>query len=301
MIVPPALKPGDCIGITCPSSKMDADAAAYAARVFTNWGYQVRLGRTVGSSFHNFSAPDAERLDELQLMLDDPGIHAIVFGRGGYGMVRILDQLDFSSLKRAPKWVAGYSDITTLHAHLQEVVGMASIHSLMCSGIRVDTFEDPYVSSLRSCLQENTYTYEFKSHPLNRPGKARGRLIGGNLSLLANLSGSRSQPRTEGKILVLEDVGEYRYSIDRMLRNLQRAGWLEHLAGLLVGSFTDSKETDTPFGMNEFEMIQEICAAYSFPVAMGFPVGHQTANLALKLGLEHTLEVGECCLLKVQD
>lgn len=299
MIVPPALKPGDCIGITCPSSKMEAESAAFAAGVFRDWGFRVRTGKTVGMSFHNFSAPDAMRTEELQLMLDDPDIRAIVFGRGGYGMVRILDRLDFSTLMSAPKWIAGFSDITTLHAHLQQVVGIASIHSVMCSGIREDTFRSPYVTSLRNCLCGAGYDYRFEAHPLNRPGQTRGRLVGGNLSLLANLSGSRSQPMTEGRILVLEDVGEYRYNIDRMLRNLKRAGWLENLAGLVLGSFTDVRETETPFGQSEYEMVHELTASCGYPVAMGFPCGHQEANFALKLGLEHRLEVGSSCRLEV--
>lgn len=301
MIVPPALKPGDCIGITCPSSKMEAADAEFAAGVLRDWGYRVLTGKTVGMSFHNFSAPDALRLEELQQMLDDPEIKAIVFGRGGYGMVRILDDLNFSALRSAPKWIAGFSDITTLHAHLQEVVGLASLHSVMCSGIRQDTFHDPYVASLRGCLGGADYDYRFGAHPLNRPGHARGRLVGGNLSLLANLSGSLSQPKTEGKILVLEDVGEYRYNIDRMLRNLKRAGWLENLAGLVLGGFTDIRETETPFGQSEYEMVHELTASCAYPVAMGFPCGHQAANFALKLGLEHQLEVGSSCRLKVLE
>lgn len=301
MIVPPSLNPGDCIGITCPSSKMEAAAAEFAAGVFRDWGFRVRSGKTVGMNFHNFSAPDALRREELQMMLDDPGIQAIVFGRGGYGMLRILDDLDFSTLRSAPKWIAGFSDITALHAHLQEVVGVASLHSVMCSGIREDTFRDPFVASLRECLSGAGYDYRFEAHPLNRPGLAQGRLVGGNLSLLANLSGSPSQPKTEGKILVLEDVGEYRYNIDRMLRNLKRAGWLENLAGLVLGSFTDIRETETPFGQSEYEMVQELTASSAYPVAMGFPCGHQTANYTLKLGLEHRLEVDSSCRLQVLE
>lgn len=291
MRIPPYLKKGDLIGITCSSSKMDLQAAEYAAGVISSWGYQVHMGITVGTSFHNFSAPDELRLEELQDMLDDPEIKAIIFGRGGYGMVCILDELDFKKFRKHPKWICGYSDITTLHTHIHQQYGIPTIHSMMCSGIRPDTMENEYVESLRLALKGTPYRYVCAPHDLNRPGKATGKLVGGNLSLLANLSGTASQPDMKGKILFLEDIGEYRYNVDRMMYNLKRAGWLEDLAGLVVGSFTDSKETDTPFGQTEYEIIRNVVQDYDYPVCFGFPVGHTHENYALKIGLSHELHV----------
>jgi len=291
MRIPPYLKKGDLIGITCSSSKMDQQAAEYAAGVISSWGYQVHLGITVGTSFHNFSAPDELRLEELQDMLDDPDIKAIIFGRGGYGMVCILDDLDFKKFRKHPKWICGYSDITVLHTHIHQQYGIPTIHSMMCSGIRPDTAENEYVDSLRLALKGTPYRYACAPHDLNRTGKATGQLIGGNLSLLANLSGTESQPGTKGKILFLEDISEYRYNIDRMMYNLKRAGWLDDLAGLIVGSFTDSKETETPFGQTEYEIIRNIVQDYDYPVCFGFPVGHTNENYALKIGLTHELQV----------
>ncbi|MCF6404042.1 LD-carboxypeptidase [Chitinophaga filiformis] len=291
MRIPPYLKKGDLIGITCSSSKMDQQAAEYAAGVISSWGYQVHLGITVGTSFHNFSAPDELRLEELQDMLDDPDIKAIIFGRGGYGLVCILDDLDFKKFRKHPKWICGYSDITVLHTHIHQQYGIPTIHSMMCSGIRPDTVENEYVDSLRLALKGTPYRYACAPHDLNRTGKASGQLIGGNLSLLANLSGTESQPDTKGKILFLEDISEYRYNIDRMMYNLKRAGWLEDLAGLVVGSFTDSKETETPFGQTEYEIIRNIVQDYDYPVCFGFPVGHTNENYALKIGLPHELHV----------
>jgi muramoyltetrapeptide carboxypeptidase len=289
--IPPYLKKGDLIGVTCSSSKMELPAAEYAAGVLNSWGYRVHLGITVGTSFHNFSAPDELRLEELQDMLDDPEIKAIIFGRGGYGMVCILDKLDFTRFRKQPKWLCGYSDITTLHAHVQQKYGIATIHAMMCSGITPDTSDNEYVQSLASALKGKAYRYTTHTHPLNKEGKATGVLVGGNLSMLANLSGTPSQIDTQGKILLLEDIGEYRYHVDRMMYNMKRAGWLDQLAGMVVGGFVDGKETTTPFGQTEYEIIRNIVKDYNYPVCFGFPSGHDVSNYALKLGIKHELKV----------
>ncbi|HEU4553438.1 MAG TPA: LD-carboxypeptidase [Chitinophaga sp.] len=301
MKIPPYLKKGDLIGITCSSSKMELAAAEYAAGIISSWGYRVHLGITVGTSFHNFSAPDELRLEELQDMLDDPEIKAIVFGRGGYGMICLLDNLDFTRFRKHPKWLCGYSDITTLHAHIQQRYGIATLHSLMCSGITAGTADNEYVDSLRQALRGKAYKYAAAPHELNRPGEASGVLVGGNLSLLANLSGTKSQIDTHGKILLLEDISEYRYNVDRMMYNLKRAGWLHKLAGLVVGAFVDGRETATPFGQNEFEIIRNIVKEYKYPVCYNFPSGHQVENYALRLGVKHQLKVSaKGCTLAVE-
>lgn len=296
--IPPYLKKGDLIGITCASSKMELHQAEYAAKVLESWGFRVYLGITVGTSFHNFSAPDELRLEELQDMLDHPEIKAILFGRGGYGMICLLDQLNLNKFKKHPKWVCGYSDVTALHSHIYQKTGIATLHSPMCSGITQVTQGNQYVQSLHDALTGKKYKYEFAAHELNRPGKAKGHLVGGNLTLLAGLCGSKSQAKTKGAILFLEDIGEYRYSVDRMMYTLKRSGYLEDLAGMIVGSFTESKDTQTPFGQNEFEIIHNIVQEYDFPVCYNFPVGHQHENYALKHGMMHELKIGADCLLR---
>ncbi|HEX5553614.1 MAG TPA: LD-carboxypeptidase [Chitinophagaceae bacterium] len=293
MNIPPCLKPGDLIGVTCPASRMERQAAEYAAGVLASWGFQVRIGETVGGQFHNFSAPDNRRLRELQGMLNDDAIKAILFGRGGYGVIRLLDQLDFSHFKKHPKWLCGYSDITALHMHIYKCFGIATIHSLMCSGITADTHDDPYVDSLRRVLMGEDPRYEFPAHSLNRNGESSGELIGGNLSLLACLSGTISQPDTAGRLLFIEDIGEYRYAVDRMMFNLKRSGWLNNLQGLLVGGFTGSRETDEPFGQTEYEIIYDKVKEYDYPVAFGFPAGHQKENYTLKMGTPCTMKISD--------
>jgi muramoyltetrapeptide carboxypeptidase len=300
-IEPPFLKPGDRIAVTCPASKMDRQVAETAASIIEGWGFRVLLGDTVGAQYHNFSAPDEQRCSELQHMLDEDSIRAVIFGRGGYGMLRIIDKLDFSRLRRKPKWICGYSDITALHNHLGTCLGMESFHSVMCSGITSETGGDPYVDSLRRSLTGERMAYSFSAHPLNRTGTASGTLVGGNLSLLVSLAGTISQPDTRGKILFLEDVGEYRYAVDRMMIQLQRAGWLQGISALVVGGFTDYRETEEPFGQTEYEIIQDKVSELDFPVAFGFPAGHQRENYTLKMGGDYTVVVGETCMLKENE
>ncbi|TAN11491.1 MAG: LD-carboxypeptidase [Chitinophagaceae bacterium] len=297
-IIPPYLRPGDTIGITCPASKMERASAEYAAEVLASWGYRTIIGNTAGANFHNFSATDKVRLQELQQMLDDDDMQAILFGRGGYGVVRILDRIDFSHFKKFPKWICGYSDITALLIHLHTRYHTASIHSLMCSGITPETKDDPFVRSLKQTLSGEKAKCSFSPGALNRKGICEGELIGGNLSLLANLSGTVSQPDTKDKLLFVEDVGEYRYSVDRMMINLKRSGWLKDLSGLIIGSFNESKETETPFGQTEYEMIWDKVKEYQYPVCFGFPVGHQKQNYALKVGGEYRLVISDNCVLE---
>lgn len=297
-IIPPYLKPGDTIGITFPASKMERSAAEYAGEVLESWGYKVVIGETAGNAYHNFSAPDEQRLLELQKMLDDENIRGILFGRGGYGVLRILDKIDFTKFQKHPKWICGYSDVTALLTHIYTCYDIASVHSVMCSGIIAETKDNQYVQSLRLLLSGEKVSYPFSSNKLNRMGTCKGELLGGNLSLLVNLSGTISQPDTRNKLLFIEDVGEYRYSVDRMMINLKRSGWLESLKGLIVGSFTESKETETPFGQTEYEMIWDKVKEYDYPVAFGFPIGHQKENYALKIGGEYRLAISDNCILE---
>lgn len=270
---------------------MDADRARTCIDTLRKWGYEVRIGKTLGHSFHYFSGTDRERLDDLQVMLDDPDVHAILCARGGYGTSRIIDQLDFSGFARSPKWIIGFSDITVLHAHLFSRLDTASLHAPMASAFNDGGAEGPFVGSLRAALTGEKSRYTAAPHPYNRPGMTAGVLVGGNLSLLAHLVGTPTEVDTEGCILFLEDIGEYLYHIDRMLIQLSRAGKLSGLAGLIVGGFTDMKDTAIPFGQTVEELILDKVRSFGYPVSFGFPVSHGPENYALKVGVRYSLDV----------
>jgi muramoyltetrapeptide carboxypeptidase len=292
MIVPPYLQPGDTIGIVCPAGYMPAATAQTCVEVLNQWGYKVLLGTTVGgSSATYFSGNDEERRMDLQRMLDDSSVRAILCGRGGYGTGRIIDQLDFTAFKAQPKWVIGYSDITILHSHIHRQFGIITLHAPMAAAFNNEGWKNEYVQSMREALQGITSACAGPEHPFNRPGLATGQLVGGNLALLAHLVGTPSDVDTEGKILFIEDVGEQLYNIDRMLYQYKRSGKLDRLAGLIVGGFTECKDTDRPFGQNAQEIIRDIVAPYTYPVCFDFPVSHTERNYALKVGATYELKV----------
>lgn len=291
--IPPFLRHGDTIGITCPAGFMTREKAQTCIDTLQEWGYRVRTGTTLGGDSDNyFSGTDEQRLTDLHDMLADPGIHAVLCGRGGYGLTRIIDKIDLSAFRHNPKWIIGFSDITVLHAHIFTNYGIASLHAPMAGAFNEGGARTEGVVSLRSVLAGEQMTYTSAVYPFNREGQARAALVGGNLSLLAHLVGSVSDFDTKGKILFLEDVGEYLYNIDRMLRQLQRSGKLDHLAGLLVGGFTEMKDTMRPFGATVEEIVRDVVKGYNFPVCYGFPVSHGLHNVALKIGVEYTLSVG---------
>ena len=290
--IPPYLKKGDTIGITCPAGYMDASKATACINTLQHWGFDVMVGRTLGSSSANyFSAHDEERLDELQAMLDDVSISAILCGRGGYGVGRIIDGLDFTRFKKNPKWIIGFSDITVLHSHLFSNLGIASLHAPMASAF--NDGENEFIKAFKNAVTGKKARYNCPTHPYNRAGSATAPLVGGNLSLLAHICGTRSDINTKNKLLFIEDIGEYIYNIDRMLYQLKRTGKLDKLAGLIVGGFTDMKDTERPFGKTVHEVIREIVAPYDYPVCFGFPVSHGKENYALKVGVSYTLRTGK--------
>ncbi|TDX00258.1 S66 peptidase family protein [Dinghuibacter silviterrae] len=293
MTLPPYLQPGDTIGIVCPAGQMEAARARDCIDTLERWGFRVRAGRTLGHAFHYFSGTDEERLDDLQQMLDDPSVKAILCGRGGYGTSRIIDRLDFRAFVRSPKWVIGFSDVTVLHAHLFSVYQIASLHAPMAGAFQGEGADSPSVATLKAALGGGKAAYRCAPHPFNRAGRAEGVLVGGNLTLLAHLIGSRSEPDTRGLLLFIEDVGEYLYNLDRMLIQLVRSGKLEGLAGLIVGGFTDLKDTVVPFGQTAEELIRDKVEGCGFPVCFGFPTSHGGENYALKIGGRYRLEVGE--------
>jgi muramoyltetrapeptide carboxypeptidase len=290
---PPYLKKGDTIGITCPAGFMAAEKAQTCIETLQSWGYQVMVGKTLGSSSDNyFSGTDEDRCDELQAMLDDPGIHAILFGRGGYGMTRIIDELDFKKFKKNPKWLIGFSDITVMHTHLFSQHKIASLHAPMAAAFNDGEFENEFIQSLRKAIKGNKANYSCSPHANNKPGLGTGKLIGGNLALLAHVTGTASDFDTKNCILFIEDIGEYLYNIDRMLYQLKRSGKLDEITGLIFGGFTDMKDTERPFGKNIDDILYDISAELDIPVCFDFPVSHGKENYALKIGAEYNLLVG---------
>jgi len=292
MILPPFLKPGDAIGITCPAGYVSHERIAYAVDVLQRWGFRVVLGATIGTGDYYFSGHDGERLTDLQTMLDDEDIKAILMGRGGYGTSRIIDALDFTAFSQAPKWICGFSDITVLHSHIQQMLGIATLHGPMCGAFTPESEDSYYIQSLRKAFTGEPLEYSFPASAYNRPGIAEGVVVGGNLAILGHLSGSVSQASTDGKILFIEDIGEHLYNVDRLMLNLKRSGQLSGLKGLLLGAFTDMEDTERPFGQTLEEIIWDKVEEYDYPVAFNFPCGHDTENVTLPLGVQMRLESG---------
>lgn len=296
---PPYLQPGDTIGIVCPAGAMPVEKVSECIRVLNEeWSFLTRVGSTIGKQFNYFSGTDEERLDDFQQMLDNDEIKAILCARGGYGMTRIIDKISFKKFKKNPKWIIGFSDITVLHSHLYSQYYISSMHAPMAGAFNNGEYKNEFVQSLRKLLSGDKIKYNPEPHEFNRKGEAIGELVGGNLALLAHLVGTESDIKTRGRILFLEDVGEYLYNIDRMMYQLKRSGKLSKLAGLIVGGFTDMKDTTQPFGQTAYEIIRDVVSEYDYPVCFGFPVSHEKENYALKIGIGYKLRVGKKVVLE---
>jgi muramoyltetrapeptide carboxypeptidase len=290
--IPPYLKKGDCVGIVAPAGFMPSEKMQTCIDILEDWGYRVKLGATTNSSSNNyFSGTDDERLRDLQAMLDDSEVNAVLCARGGYGMSRIIDRLSFRRFRKNPKWVIGFSDVTVLHAHLYTNYKIASLHAPMAAAFNDGGFHTPYVQSLKAALDGVPASYECAVHELNNNGSAEGILVGGNLTLLAHLVGTRSDIKTKNKILFLEDIGEYLYNVDRMMLQLKRTGKLDKLAGLVIGGFTENKDTERPFGKSVYQIIYDHVRDYEYPICYNFPVSHEKENYALKVGVQYSLLV----------
>lgn len=289
IIRPAALQKGDKIGIISTARKISKKELVFAKETFTDWGLEVVFGTNLFQEHHQFSGTDQQRASDLQWMINNPEIKAIICARGGYGTVRILDKIDFSTLQKNLKWIAGYSDVTALHSTLHNLE-IPSLHSTM--PINFSNNSESSLESLKKALFGQELSYHFPKHPLNRYGKEEGKVIGGNLSILYSLIGSESDINTEGKILFIEDLDEYLYHIDRMMMNLKRNGKLSKLAGLIVGSMNEMNDNPIPFGKTAEEIIAEAVDEYDYPVAFNFPAGHLDNN--------NTLVLGECANLVVE-
>jgi muramoyltetrapeptide carboxypeptidase len=295
--IPPYLKSGDTIGITCPAGNISLAEIQPAMLQVAAWGYKLRVGDTVGKKDFTFGGTDHERAADFQQMLDDPSLQAILCARGGYGAIRIIDQLDFSRFVKKPKWIIGFSDITVIHAHLNHNFNIASIHAKMCTSFpddweKAEPIQVETILSIRKALAGESIQYEVTPSTTNRSGIAEGLLTGGNLKTIETLAGTKSDLITAGKILFVEDTGEYLYSIDRTFWNLMRTGKLERLAGLIIGGFkVKPDDAGEEFGRTIADIVLEKVKEYDFPVCFDFPVGHQKNNYALKCGVRHRLTV----------
>jgi muramoyltetrapeptide carboxypeptidase len=290
MIIPPFLKAGDTVALVCTARKFFPEDAKPAIDLLESWGLKVKLGATIGLDNFQLGGTDSERAADFQAQLDDENVKAIWCARGGYGTVRIIDSLDFTNFKQHPKWIMGFSDVTVLHSQLN-VERVASLHSIM--PFTVPTAPEEVKETLRQALFGETISYVIPSKSYDVNGTASGELVGGNISILYSLLGSKSAIDTKNKILFIEDLDEYLYHIDRMMYNIKRNGYFENVKGIIVGSMTDMHDNEIPFGQNEVQIITEIAQDLSIPIAFQFPAGHQKDNRTLILGKQVHFEVNE--------
>ena len=299
MIFPPPLVAGDTVAIVATARKVSRDEMAPAIGILQQWGLQVTEGKNLYADKNQFAGDDSLRAEDFQWALDNPKIKAVLFARGGYGSVRIIDRIDFSEFKKKPKWLIGFSDITTIHTHVHSHLNVVTLHAPMA--INFPKTPDAVLNQIKDFLWGNNVVLNTPAHPLNRMKNATGQLIGGNLSILYSLAASASDIDTKGKILFLEDLDEYLYHIDRMMMQLKRSGKLHGLAGLVVGAMSDMKDNTIPFGKTAEEIIAEHVFEYDFPVCFGFPAGHITENNPLAMGGYAELIVENKVTLKMNN
>jgi muramoyltetrapeptide carboxypeptidase len=290
MIIPKKLEAGDKIGVISTARKITIQELSPAIKTIESWGLKVVLGINLFKEEDQFSGTVEQRTADLQSMIDDNSIKAILCARGGYGTVQIIDSIDFTNLKINSKWIVGYSDVTVLHSHLNNL-GIASLHATMPINFKSNTKES--LLSLKNSLFSNLNRIECQAHPFNKFGKIVGDIVGGNLSILYSLLGSQSDIDTTSKILFIEDLDEYLYHIDRMMMNLKRNGMLGKLKGLIVGGMSDMNDNSIPFGKTAEQIILEYTKNYDFPICFGFPAGHLSDNRCVRLGINFVLEISK--------
>jgi muramoyltetrapeptide carboxypeptidase len=288
MITPEFLQKGDTVGITATARKIDLVNLQPAIALLESWGLHVIIGKTIGKEDHQLAGPDWQRATDFQEMLDNPKIKAIWAAKGGYGTVRIVDRIDFTNFKKKPKWIVGFSDMTVLHSHINNM-DIETLHSIVAVSAKTATPEA--IESLRKSLFGEKLEYHIPHHEYNRNGKAKGEIVGGNLSVLYSVLGSKSAIDYKGKILFIEDLDEYLYHIDRMMMNLKRNGYFDGVKAVVVGGMTEMNDNDIPWGKDALQIIQDVLKDYSFPVIYNFPAGHIKDNRALILGKTVSIEV----------
>ena len=281
---------GDKIGIISTARKISLEELKPSIKLLEEWGLKVVFGKNLFEEDNQFSGTVTQRSSDLQSMIDDDSIKAILCARGGYGTVQIIDKVDFSHLIKNPKWIIGYSDVTVLHSHLHQL-GITSLHATMPINFEKNT--PKALESLKSALFGLGNLTEIDHHHFNRFGKVEGEIVGGNLSILYSLLGSDSDINTDGKILFIEDLDEYLYHIDRIMMNLKRNGKLKNLKALIIGGMSDMNDNTIPFGKTAEEIILEYIKEFDFPVCFNFPAGHLDDNRTLVFGKECILEINE--------
>lgn len=281
MITPEFLQKGDTIGILATARKIDETALKPAIKMLESWGLHVVLGKTIGKEDHQLAGPDWLRAEDFQQMMDNPKIKAILGAKGGYGTVRMVDRIDFSRFKQKPKWIIGFSDMTVLHSHINQM-GIEALHAIMAQSFEKASPEA--LESLRKALFGEALKYKIPAHPFNHKGSAKGELVGGNLSVIYSIIGSKSALDYKGKILFIEDLDEYLYHIDRMMMNLKRNGYFDGLKAVIVGGMTSMNDNEIPWGKDALEIIQDVLKDTKIPVIYNFPAGHIKDNRALILG-----------------
>lgn len=293
---PPSLKNGDKIGIVAPARKVSFEELQPAISMINDFGFKVVYDDNLFDVDRQFAGDDEIRRGIFQRMLDDSEVKAIMSARGGYGSVRLVDGLNFEKFSQQPKWIIGYSDITVFHNHINRNLNVQTLHATMLLNFLENSKEA--LDGLFEVLEGKNPEYIIPVHPLNKSGDGRGIICGGNLSVLYSLMGSKSFPKTKGKILFLEDLDEYLYHIDRMMMGLKRAGVLDGLTGLIVGGMTDMNDNEIPFGRTAEEIVSEAVSEYDYPVCFGFPAGHINDNRPLIMGAEIEMEVGDIVSIK---
>ena len=282
MILPANIEQNSHVRIVSTARFVVDNQLLYGVELLKSWGLKVSVGKHLFKQENQFAGSEIDRIYDLQTAIDDVDVDVILLARGGYGTVKIIDHVNFESLLRNPKWIIGYSDVTVLHSHLHENYKLATLHASMPVNFEKNTKKS--LESIKNSLWGAKNTIEFESNPKNKSGKAEGILVGGNLSILYSLLGSKSDVRTDGKVLFIEDLDEYLYHIDRMMVNMDRNGKLKNLAGLIVGGFSDMRDNEIPFGKSAHEIILDSVKDYDFPVIFDFPAGHIDDNRAIILG-----------------
>lgn len=289
-VIPPFLKKGDKIGIVGTARSIEKGQLDNIARLLNQDGFEVALSPNIYSVSDRYAGDDTSRTHALQEMLDDDSLSAILCARGGYGTARMIDGIDWTAFLQKPKWICGFSDVTVLHSHVNKL-GVATIHSIMGTGFRNSPHDDPNYLTLVSELTGEPFDLKVGANELNRLGEVAGELIGGNLAVLSSIMGSPSDTDWTDKILFLEDINEYPYTVDRIMLNLKRTGRLSGLKALVVGDISEKVEDDIPFGKSVYEVVAEHVSEYNFPLAFGFPIGHEKVNLAIRFGDQVQLSV----------
>jgi muramoyltetrapeptide carboxypeptidase len=288
---PPALKEGDEVIILSTARAIEEQELETAIQIYESWGLRVRLGKTIGARDRQFAGDDALRANDFQMALDDPDVKAIFCARGGYGTIRIMDRLDFTKFTHHPKWLVGYSDVTVLHAAINQYLGIQTLHATMPVNFSKNTPEA--LNSLQKALWGESLRYTFQAHPFNRSGEVKARMVGGNMSIVYALLGTKYGINPSNRMLFLEDLDEYLYHIDRMAQSMEKAGKWKGLSALVLGGLTDMNDNEIPFGRSAEEIIAEHVAGHDYPVCFNFPAGHLSDNRSLILGAEYQLKVSE--------